>query len=257
MSFAAQQARRAVLAVQFLTRLPTPQIADFKPEDLSHASAWFPAVGLLVGALLAGVSWAGTLADPWAGAVLALAFWVWVTGGLHLDGLGDLADAQGAAHRDPARFHAVLKDPHIGTFGVLAVTLQMMVKLVFLMLLAKAGFHGALIFVCAAARLGPLCWSAFLPVLKAPGEGDAGTGERFSWAVERGAILFWSAALLVAAFFQPVFLLAFAGLFLWWAYLKFAVGGQTGDCLGAGIEFTESFMLSGIVFLLLLHGGGA
>lgn len=256
MSFTAQQARRAVLAMQFLTRLPTPQVTDFNPEDLSRASAWFPAVGLLIGVLLAAVLTGGTFAEPWAGAALALAFWVWVTGGLHLDGLGDLADARGAAHRDPARFHAVMKDPHIGTFGVLALIVQLAIKLVFLMLLAEAGEFWALIVICAAARLGPLYWSAFLPVLKPPGEGDAGSGERFSWAVERGAMIFWSVALLAAAFLQPALLLAPLGLFVWWGYLNYVIGGQTGDCLGAGIEFAESFALAGIVLVLLIQGGG-
>lgn len=249
----AGQGRRAVLAVQFLTRLPAPHLRDFRPEDLSRAPGWFPAVGLLIGALLGAAVWAGSLADPWAAAALGLVFWVWVTGGLHLDGLGDLADARGAAHRDPARFHAVLKDPHIGSFGVLALIVQLLVKLVFLMLLARIGAFWLLIFICAWARLGPLFWSAFLPVLKAPGE-EAGSGERFSWAVERGAMVFWSIALLVPAWFEPALLAVPFGLFIWWAHLKISVGGQTGDCLGAGIEFSESFALVSIVLLLLIGG---
>ena len=47
---------------------------------------------LLVGALVAALGWLGAWLDPWLAALLMLVTWVWVTGGLHLDGLGDLAD---------------------------------------------------------------------------------------------------------------------------------------------------------------------
>ena len=126
-----------ILAVQFLTRLPTPQVDAFEPTALSRASTFFPAVGLLVGLLLMLILWGGSLVDPWVGAVLALAAWTFITGALHLDGLSDLADALGAAHGDETRFHEVLKDPHIGTFGVVTLIVQLAAKLVLLMLLAE------------------------------------------------------------------------------------------------------------------------
>ena len=91
-------------ALQFLTRLPAPPIGVFDPADLSRSALWFPVVGAIVGAVVAAALWTGALASPWIGALLALAAWVWVTGGLHLDGLSDVADAVGAAHRSPGRF---------------------------------------------------------------------------------------------------------------------------------------------------------
>src|SRR3546814_16737660 len=81
---------------------------------------WFPAVGLIVGALVAGAGWAGARIDPWTGALAALILWVAVTGALHLDGLGDIADGSGAAHKDRERLLAVLGDPHAGSFAVVA-----------------------------------------------------------------------------------------------------------------------------------------
>ena len=101
------QVRLFILSTQFLTRLPTPQVADFRPEDLARSALWFPAVGLLIGALLLAATWLGAQLDPWLGALFGLLAWVWVTGGLHLDGLADLADGLGAAHRDPARLLAL------------------------------------------------------------------------------------------------------------------------------------------------------
>jgi adenosylcobinamide-GDP ribazoletransferase len=246
--------RSAILALQFLTRFPTPQLKDFRPEELTKSAIWFPAVGLLIGALLAVVLDLFGKLDPWAAAALTLVFWVWITGALHLDGLSDLADAIGAAHRDPARFHAVLKDPHTGTFGAVVTVLQLAVKLVFLMLLAEAGMAWVLLAICAWARLGPLAWSLWLPVLKLEGAGasaESGTGERFAWAIEVRHVFIWAVLLAPSILLSPALLVAPLAVAGWWLFLKMRLGGQTGDCLGAGIEIAESASLACFVLLLL------
>ncbi|MDC7715274.1 adenosylcobinamide-GDP ribazoletransferase [Vogesella sp. LYT5W] len=266
--------RSLILAVQFLTRLPTPQLKTFDPAWLADAARWFAPVGLLVGVVVWLAVLAGSLLDPWLAALAGLLAWLWVTGGLHLDGLADLADAQGAAHRSRERFLEVLKDPHLGSFGVMSMAMQLIAKLVLLMLvvkfaLAEAGFsQGALyspdapaaypsylsglpilaanlaplLLVPAWARLFTVAWSATLPSLA------AGSGERFAWRTHWPS--FWlSAALLAAAswWLAPALLLApLAGLW-WWAYLKRKLGGRTGDCLGAGIELCENLLLLALV----------
>ena len=91
-----------LLALQFMTRLPLPAIAADE-ADFGRAIRWFPAAGLVVGSAVAAAAWAGLHRDTWLAALLALAAWIAITGALHLDGLGDIADAAGAAHHDPAR----------------------------------------------------------------------------------------------------------------------------------------------------------
>ncbi len=88
-------------ALQFLTRVPGLRLAAPREGDLSRAAVWFPLVGGLIGAALAAAMWAGAHASPWIGALLGLFVWVWITGGLHLDGLGDVADALAASHHSP------------------------------------------------------------------------------------------------------------------------------------------------------------
>ncbi|MAN62301.1 MAG: adenosylcobinamide-GDP ribazoletransferase [Parvibaculum sp.] len=237
-----------ILAVQFLTRLPTPQITEFEPTALSRASSFFPAVGLIVGTLLALVLWSGSLIDPWVGAVLTLSAWVFVTGALHLDGLSDLADALGAAHADETRFHEVLKDPHIGTFGVVSLIVQLAVKLVLLMLIAEQELFWVLVPLCAWARLGPLFWAHFLPVLRPTSTETDSMGEQFSWAINPVTPWAWAALLLVSAWGAPAFLAAPFILLVWGAYLQWRLKGQTGDSLGAGIEVSESLLLLACVF---------
>src|SRR3546814_14249848 len=99
-----------IVAIQFLTRLPTPRIA-VSAGEFAASMRWFPAVGLLVGALVAGAGWAGARIDPWTGSLAALIVWVAVTGALHLDGLGAIADARGAAPNARERLRCVPGDP--------------------------------------------------------------------------------------------------------------------------------------------------
>ena len=229
-----------ILAVQFLTRLPTPQVTDFDPAALSRASVFFPAVGFLVGFFLMLFLWAGTMIDPWVGAVLALAVWVFITGALHLDGLSDLADALGAAHGDESRFHEVLKDPHIGTFGVVTLIVQLAAKLVFLMLIAEQELFWVLIPLCAWARLGPLFWAQYLPVLHAPGSEKEGLGERFSWEIAPIAPWAWATLLLLSAWGTPAFLAAPFILLLWAVYLQVRLKGQTAMRWAPGLKYQRA-----------------
>lgn len=232
--------RGVILAIQFLTRLPTPQVRDFRADDLARAAVWFPLVGLLVGGLVAVAVAVGARVDPWLGALLGLLAWVWVTGGLHLDGLCDLADALGAAHGDRQRLLGVLADPHVGAFGVLALVLQLLTKLVLLMLLAKAALFWAVPLIAAWARLGALIW-ARLPSIK-PGLGND-VGERFSWRSSVVGAILWGAVLLPASLLFPALLAAPVGILAWRAYLLSRLGGMSGDALGAGVEWLESGLL--------------
>lgn len=238
--------RGLILAIQFLTRLPTPRLADFRPEELAHGVVWFPLVGGLLGLFLATAAWLGGLVDPWLGALLALAVWVGLTGALHLDGLADLADALGAAHRpdDPRarqeRLLAVLADPHMGVFGGVALAMQLIAKLVLLMLVVKAGAWLALVLIPAWARWGVLIWSR-LPSIK------PGMGERFAWHAGWVPILVWGAVLAGATMAAPALFAGVALAAAWRAFLMNRLGGMTGDALGAGVEWLETGLLLALV----------
>lgn len=237
--------RGFLLALQFLTRLPVPALPGFQAAELARSAAWFPAVGLVVGGVVVAAAWLGARVDPWLGALLALLAWVWVTGGLHLDGLADLFDALGAAHRDRDRFLAVLADPHLGAFGAMALMLQLLAKLVLVRLLIEldAGYTG-LMLVPAWSRLGALWWSLSLPPLK------PGLGERFAWRAGAWVAGAWLLILLAgASLVSPALWAAPLLLLAWRRFLLVRLGGMTGDCLGAGVEVTETLAL-----LLLVSG---
>lgn len=233
--------RGLILAFGFLTRLPMPALPDFKKEELSSSSVWFPLVGLCIGLLLAIAAQLGSNANHWLAALLVLLVWVGISGALHLDGASDLADALGASHRDPDRLLAVMKDPHTGSFGVVVIVIILLTKLVTTSWLIESGVAlWAFILIPAWARFGAIYWSHTLEPIA------AGSGERFKWHVSEQMVWGWGTLLFVTTgvLLSWVFaLIAVVLLLLWQGYLKWRLGGMTGDCLGAGIEFSECAML--------------
>lgn len=229
-----------IIALQFLTRLPMPAIVV---DDVAFARSmrWFPVVGLVIGALVAGSAWAGALVDHRLGALAALAVWVGVTGALHLDGLSDLSDAMGAAHKDRERLLAVLADPHVGGFGVVAIVLQLLSKLVLLDMLVEAHAFTPLVLVPFAARIGPLVWTLWLPPL------HQGLAARFRSAIGPVDLAVWAAALAVASWFTPALLVTPLLVLCWGWQVRRTIGGISGDGHGAGIELIETGLLLALV----------
>lgn len=230
--------RSLIFAVQFLTRLPI-YAEPPPPNMLAAAAKWFPLVGLIIGSFLAICLALGAKIDPWLGALLAIAGWIWITGGIHLDGLADLADALGGAHRDPEKLLHIMRDPHTGVFGIIVIWLALSAKLVLLMLLvSKPDALWAVVLIPAWARLGPVVWAQTLPAL------GTGLGQRFGQQAQPATWITWLLLLgLASVYLAPALALAPLILVLWWLFLKYRVKGMNGDCLGAGVEFTETLLL--------------
>lgn len=235
-----------ILAMTFLTRLPMPKVVNFQPSDMAKAVVWFPLAGVVVGALVA-VAWSlGNLIHPLLAGLFGLLLWVWVTGALHLDGLSDLTDALGAAHANEERFFIVLSDPNVGSFGVVVLVLQLLMKWVLLTLLAYADMSAWwLVLVAAWARMGAAWWSLSLPSIK------PGLGETFAWQGKVSQLGWGLGALtLTSLILSPLLLSALVPVILWRVWLKWRLGGQTGDALGAGIELSESVTLLLLVIII-------
>lgn len=233
--------KRLIVALGFLTRLPVPRVtAD--TEDFAAAIRCYPLVGLVIGGLVALTGWGGAHIAPWIGALAALLTWVAVTGALHLDGLSDLADGCGAAHRDRERLLAVMADPHVGSFGVVAIVLQLLAKIVLLHGVTGYGW-AAVALIPFAARIGPLVWARWLPPLK-PGLGASVAG-----AVRRRDLVGWALLLAGAATIAPALAATPLLIAAWGWWLKRRIGGVTGDCHGAGIELVETGLLIALVMI--------
>ena len=238
--------KRLVVAFGFLTRLPMPRV-EAGANDFAAAIRCYPLVGLAIGVLVAAAGWAGASIDPWTGACAALLMWIAVTGALHLDGLADLADGLGAAHGDRTRLLAVMADPRIGSFGVVAIVSQMIAKLVLLHAIGLTAWW-MVILVPFAARMGPLAWAVLLPPLRAGGLGAAVAGAvRSRDLVGWGLLLALAAVAVPALLGVPLLILAVA------AWLRRKLGGVTGDAHGAGIELVET----GVLLAFAIAGASA
>jgi cobalamin 5'-phosphate synthase/cobalamin synthase len=120
---------RAVLAAfQFLTILPVPGGHTVSDSDWGRATAWYPLVGFLLGIILAGLDW--VLLQIWSSGVstaLLLVAWVGLSGALHLDGFIDCCDALVPPAPRERRLE-ILRDVHVGAFGVVGAVLLLLIK---------------------------------------------------------------------------------------------------------------------------------
>ena len=228
------------LALQFLTRVPI-RFRGLDPARLSRASAWFPAVGLLVGGAAAGVY---VLVAPHLGRPLAalasVLSMILITGGLHEDGLADCADAFGGGWTCEDRLR-ILKDSRIGSFGALALIVSIAGRILLLANLPAVAVIKYLISASVIARWTPLPLGAILSPVRGPEGQGRRIADGMSWrTVVIGTVMAIGIVVLFlrTSAWQPIvavgILTALSGM-----YYQRRLGGITGDCMGATIQISE------------------
>lgn len=109
-----------LIALQFLSRIHLASQDVWRDEDFGRSVLFFPLVGLIIGLLLAALYGAlSFILNPLGCAVLVVAFWFYVTGGLHADGYMDTADGLFSG-RSRERMLEIMKDSRVGSGGVMA-----------------------------------------------------------------------------------------------------------------------------------------
>ncbi len=113
---------RPLAAFIFFTRLPFWRLRQPPKECYKSVVEWWPLTGWLTGGLMAATLYVGSLYLPYVIAVLfAIVVRLLVTGALHEDGLADFFDGFGGGGSDRERILAIMKDSHIGTYGVISL----------------------------------------------------------------------------------------------------------------------------------------
>ncbi len=239
-----------LVALHFLTRLPLPP-REVSLEEVGRSAWAFPLVGVILGLLLAGADWLlGWLFPPSLRAALVLALWVALTGALHLDGFVDCCDALLAARPPEVRLE-ILRDTHVGAFGVVGAVVLLLVKYAALSTCLFAGNWPALLLAPALGRWGMVYAIARYPSARATGMGKT-VREFVGGRALVGATLL---ALSVLAARPLAGLVAFGlawlftALFARWVLRR--IPGFTGDVYGALCEAVEA-----VVLLVLAAGGG-
>jgi adenosylcobinamide-GDP ribazoletransferase len=237
--------RPFLCAGRFLTRLPLPDPGCRDGPTLGRSALFYPVVGLGIGALVWGLVEAVALALPGVShgplAALALIAWVWLSGGLHLDGLADSADAWVGGLGDRDRTLEILRDPRVGTMGALALGLALVAKWAGLGVLVQTDGAMDLVWLSALAR-GQL----LLLMLTTGYVRSRGLGADLAAQLPHGVA--WVVAALVAVqsalTLGPWSVAAAGATFLVWrrAVVR-RLGGFTGDTAGALVELTEVSVL--------------
>lgn len=229
------------LAAGFLTIIPVGRDSDGSSE-ISASFGWFPLIGFMLGALLAGADY--LLASSTSNALrstFVVLFLIVITGAVHLDGLADTADALGAG-RDRVRALTILRDSRIGTFGAAAIFFVLALKIAALAS-ATHSRPAALYLAPGLARWAMVAVSYNVTYLR-----EHGAGSRLLGADKRNLRL--ASIVTIIALIPAGALLAIratiVAILLVWILRSFYVGwlgGITGDLIGAAGEIIEAAAL--------------
>ncbi len=227
------------IALQFMTRLPGLNNAEWSKERERASVGYYPASGAVIGLIAAIVYWlaaqifSGTLAS-----LLAVAAAVLVTGGLHEDGLADVCDGVGGGqNREKAL--AIMKDSHIGAYGTLGLILVIAAKVFALASLTPAIAVVALVgahVTSRAAILGVLATARYARPEGGTASAVAAKPSRESWLaagitlllIVAGSLAVLPAGAIVCAIAGS----AVAAIVVRYRFMQ-KLDGYTGDCLGA------------------------
>ena len=219
--------------------------------------AFYPLVGLILGGML-WVSWKvlTEIFPPPVVDLILIALLVVLSGGMHLDGLADTIDGLwGGKDREQAL--KIMRDSHIGAFGVIALVLVLMAKYLALTHLPHGLKGQVLVAMPVLGRWAMVAMSYF------SGYARSGPGlarpfiEHLTWRELAVSTFTTVLIMLLTLGSSGLVIFAIAGLVsfscLW--YFRKKLGGVTGDCLGAVGELVEvTLLLSVLAIQNLIHG---
>ncbi len=243
--------KRFIAMLTFYTRVPMPKNMVLDTIDFEKSLGYVPVVGLLIGAFMYLMGWLFTGLDSSISAVLLVFVYLFVTGGLHIDGLADTLDAFGS-NRPRERMLEIMKDSHVGSFGVLAIVMLLLSQSVLLSVVPL----GSLLLFPLVGRNAALLVASTNEYARPSGLGsifvNAARKSHFLWGSALyllvTVLLFgtgWSALMLLAAYLICM-------LKIYWLLNSMSrkLGGVTGDLIGFAIEVSQ------VVFLLLVYVAG-
>ncbi len=237
-------------ALGFLSLIPGGRQKSLTPEEFGRFPAFFPAVGLVFGLLLyLSHSIFSRALPPGVLAVLLCAFLAALNRGFHLDGLADAADAL-FSHKPLEQKLAIMKDSRQGTFGVLAIVLDILLKMNFLEAVLPAAPWALMLWPVWGRLTASVVAVHSRYVGDETGLGrwmaeNSGPKELFQAALFSLVLSLFGGGAAILAALSAIFL----GFLLTWAWKK-SLGGITGDLLGASVEIGEIFTI--FIFYILI-----
>ncbi|NLP52894.1 adenosylcobinamide-GDP ribazoletransferase [Bacillus sp. RO1] len=228
------------LSLQFLTRIPVPVECPWNKESSRWALRCYPLTGMVLGGIIVFIiSFLHGVLPTWMLALLILTIWIWLTGGLHLDGWMDVADAVGSNATLEKKWE-IMKDPRVGSFGILSLLFLLVWKAVFIYLLLNESYQSTMCFlvILACSRGIAVYLMHLFPTAQQH-------GLAFEWKKNltgRDLVLaFLPIAVLFLFLPQYLVLLPAYALFTWWygKWMMKQFKGSNGDLMGTAIEGGE------------------
>lgn len=240
-----KEIKRFVLMLQFFTRIPIKLHLKVTEEDFGKGLIYAPFVGIVIGALLALVSYGLFYLFPkGVAAAIILVLYLMITGGLHMDGLGDTFDGL-FSNRSRERMLEIMRDSRVGTNAVLAVISVILLDYAALTAIDNEYILKIILFMPMAGRIGSLTGAAVSSYARS-GEGLGRSFIDYCGKKE----LFWGLLIYcVISFFTLdyklwiILLLPPVSAFLWVRFFSKKIGGATGDILGAVCELNQCIFL--------------
>lgn len=245
-----------ILHLQFLTRIPVPVRVEYSDRAFAAGSVFAPAIGLLIGLLSVGVLLLFNLLDVRPLAVLcAMIAEIAITGGLHLDGLADTFDGL-FSYRGREGALAIMKDSRLGTSGALGLFLVIVLKFAMLLSIPEKHLVACLAVMPVISRM-TIAWSAGLSRYARKDDSGMAAGlVRNTGPIEiiiSTTLAFIISVLLLKLAAVPLVLIIIAFALSMVLYMKFRIGGVTGDVIGAVIELSEIMFLISVLLLNKLY----
>lgn len=232
--------KTVAIAFSMFSAVPMPQFA-WDEDSMRYPLVALPLVGLLVGMCMWGTSSLCDLlrvSSP-VRALLLTTIPLLITGGIHLDGFCDTWDAL-SSHREPERMRQILKDPHIGAFGVMHLALLLLTTFVLWMEIPSVQSVPLVLSFVLSRSLAGLSVATF-PL--ASGDGLArsfASGSNHKVVCRTSASVSLLAVVGIATCGAWVMVLASLLVFLWYRLVIVrAFGGLSGDLCGWFIQTSE------------------
>ncbi len=245
-------------ALIFLSRVPGPYLKRIDKE-VQQAAMWFyPIVGAVLGLVLITLVFLCFQYNPQAPvllvAALVLAMWVYFTGAMHLDGVADTADAWVGGLGNHERTLEIMKDPRVGSMGVAAMVVILLVKFAAITALLEQTHNtthlllGGLLLIPMLARAGIIGLMATTSYVRKQGMvSDTQNAATKTKVAVIGMVLTLLAVPLLQEKIMLVLLVWLALLAGYRHALNKRLGGYTGDTLGAAVEIQEAVLLVALV----------
>ena len=239
------------IALQFLTTFPIRLKALPSKVQNAQSLLFYPFVGLIIGFILFALALMLQTVPLILLSSLILVVWIWLTGGLHLDGLADTADAWVGGFGDVERTLKIMKDPACGPIGVLSLIIICLLKWSAVYVLLQKQLYAALIIFPVLGRTAPLYLFLSTAYVR-----EKGLGSSMAELLPRKTA--WTVIVLslsICACFLYVGLTALLAAVVSLLYLRHKfiqrIGGITGDTVGAAIEIIECVSL--LIFVIGLY----